>query len=806
MCGVVLLWWQGGVFWFNFWFNLTDEIYANFKKIYDGGLKDEFVNDIYKSDFSKNPFWDAISNVDSMSDQIKVAWTKYVQELLAQDWCNMSEKAVWTILYYFIPEFRSDISRSLKMNIWYSNDQYIIDEEELMKYCKEYYNSCGNSGWEWEVGEDEKMTSSTPADIKTNCKEFFEESYREWKKGEELLQKIYVAQLGADMYWNNSMDDSPYDIMTDMWTLSKLMYQDVKDPITPVFFDIPLASNSKETIKKDGGWTTSPGKSKSKTKKAGLTTSIENDKLYNEVKDGASLWWKWGLTRAALAALDLWGSVSLKDLDLQWEARDEWKSVSIWDENLPKGEVNLWDKPLRDVKTVEDEDLVIPLNDKVPSKSPQIIRDTRPVEPQNDTQPDEPQDDTQSNEEQDYDEDGDQDIDEDEPVAGGGIEALPFDDNSFYEEEYDSLVEWLDAFALTDNSFRNNVCVDEEEIDEPEPEEWYNDVNTVLSTIEIDNRSFAEMDKEEYAALVEQMLAAVDSYASLSEDKAEDIDKAASSRTEDFSTTDDPAEQDETSLKEIESCMELCKDDELSLDEKATCILKCACWKKTSPVFDPEKNPWLWPIYYIRLCSVPTKESTFSIRWKKILSLEEWMNEVYGVVNKLSSEWRLWKWTQQKWFLSASTNQMKMGDSLSFTIDVEFVDISTNEKKSSDQYTERKMESDNEVMQTTYNISNPLDNPATKNTYRMMWTQWEAVKDVITSANPDQNRDIQNELNQRPEPLIDMNETTNAGRYASLSEALGARLDWQWAFWTEIYNYTSDVDSYAQMLYNKKCD
>ena len=148
---------------------------------------------------------------------------------------------------------------------------------------------------------------------------------------------------------------------------------------------------------------------------------------------------------------------------------------------------------------------------------------------------------------------------------------------------------------------------------------------------------------------------------------------------------------------------------------------------------------------------------------------------------------------------------MKMADSLSFTIDVEFVDILNNRSKQSDQYKEREAENNNEILQEAFGISAKLDNPATLNPYRVVWNGRETTDDVITSANPAQNRAQNKELTEGSQLLVDPNEDANASRYASFLESIGKWMDEQWALWTNIVGYTSGLNYYTEVLYGKSC-
>jgi hypothetical protein len=76
--------------------------------------------------------------------------------------------------------------------------------------------------------------------------------------------------------------------------------------------------------------------------------------------------------------------------------------------------------------------------------------------------------------------------------------------------------------------------------------------------------------------------------------------------------------------------------------------------------------------------------------------------------------------TQQYNFLDSSTKKMNIPKTIAFSIDIEFVDMSDNEPKHSQQYEEKKAESRNKTWQRSYHIANDLDNPVLKNKYRII--------------------------------------------------------------------------------------
>ena len=267
------------------------------------------------------------------------------------------------------------------------------------------------------------------------------------------------------------------------------------------------------------------------------------------------------------------------------------------------------------------------------------------------------------------------------------------------------------------------------------------------------------------------MIDSVNEYSTLPETKQEEI-KEKSPDTSRF-TSDTTASQLKETAEEIKNCRKSCE--WLRIDQKASCMLMCACWEIDSPIFNPDKTPWLWPIFTFRFCAIPAVATNFSVGWKRIHSIEEWLKEIYWVVDKLSREWRLWKWTQQYEFLDSSTKQMNVADTFAFTIDIEFVDITSDKQKHSDQYEKRKKKAQNEMRKQEYQISNPIDSPSTKNTYRLMPDAWNTALDYSSSVNPNTTRKTTEELSEDPQPQVDRIKDSNAQRYSTISEDLWQR-------------------------------
>ena len=721
------------------WVDLKQEIVTKFQDDYDLWLSDEYLTVPYDPLYSKDPFWDSMKLYQWMSVQARVAGVKYVERALAFNGCSLSKEKEWSILYYFVPEFRWEIARTMKMEMGdYASKNYVFEEEEIFNYCMEFYN-CLNSKSGWDDGNNKMITSGTPEEIKTNCKEFFQSNYRYWQAEEKKVQNLQASWLWNDKYLNATVDDSPYDVVSDLATIWELSYLHAQQPITPVFFDLPLFANSKNALLDRKNW----------------WSSDEEELTFG-------------------------GSVSLNPV-----------------KDVPTRDVQILNSVSRDQTYVEANSTVKPLS-RVRSSSNEI------------------------------------------------------------KNEYDKLVEWLWAYRLNNDksTYYWSLCIDEEE--EPEVDAPEQEVLPSVRDVTV-WRDISNLTKDEYQEVMDYMVDAVKSYASLSESKKEELKNKA------WKVNDAGGSEEETEklAKDILECYKACVD--LSFDEQLACMLRCSCGEIASPIFNPDVNPGMWPIFMIRYCAVPavnpryfyewndgkdtwkigkktsnngnsrrkcvktrywecversnegwdwdsnsnssTREAiwtSFNPGWITIVSMEKWVNEILWVTDKLAREWKLWMWTQQYNFLDSSTKMMKFSDIISFTIAADKKDISQKAWEPTDEYVKRVMKTKNDNWLLVNHVANPLDNPATKNYYLLVSYEWERVWDIAASANADVARDAQWYLNVAPSFIVDQSENSNASRYASVSVLFSEWFDEQGDFWAKKVEYLDELDSYARALYAKK--
>ena len=654
--------------------------------------KDSYLESQYKSSYSKDPFGDAMNQIKSMNMQQKMAGVEYIEKLLLQKNCSLSQKKILSILYYFDSDgslnFRSEIARTMKMDSSdYSSKSLVFDKDKIKEYCEDFYvceiynnNEDGFKSYKDNIKD--KITSAKAEGIFDRCKEFFS-NYKVWQANEKRQQWVETARWWGDKYWDASVEDSPYDIMVDFWDVGKLLYTDMDQPITPVFYDLPMFANSKRALQDHQN-------------ERSLDSNI---RVWENVN-----WTNWVGNRNMQKRT--WDYVS-----------------SVWSELVNdwwwSGKSSSYPTPL-------------PLSNDVSSLNSEI------------------------------------------------------------------LVEWLNSYSInSDNALYNGNQCEEKNI-EPEWNVTRTDMSREGENLELE-WNYMNMTEEETKALIDNMISIVDQYAALPEWKSAEI-KEKVWDTLNFIDDTDPTNQ-ETANK-IKSCIESCNG--LRADQRASCIVMCACGEIDSPIFNPKDTPWLWPIFKIRFCAVPATNTKFSVWWRRMMSLEEWMNEIYGVVDKLSREWRLWIWTQQYNFLDSTTKKTKISNTVAFTIDMEFVDVGNIPGKQSLQYKKKQAEEWNKKMRLNTQISSDLDNPALKDKNRVVGQEWEIVNDLSAKANVDWAKQNQFNLSIAPSTATDLLSNSIANRYGIISQHLDKWLDQQWDFWVSSFWYLESMYEYAANLYKRK--
>ena len=736
----------------------------------------------YTWTYSKDPFLDALNIYTWMSAQARVAWVQYVEKALALEWCSLSKEKQWSILYSFVPEFRWEIARGLKIDHGdYDSKNYVFNEDVLLDYCTEFYN-CVNNKPDWWNEWNKVITSGTPEHIKTNCKEFFQVNYREWEAEQKKIQNLQISWLWNDRYVNATVKESPYDLMTDLGAVWELSYLQAQKPIVPVFYNLPIFAEYENELMNGKYW--------------------GNDCVEETYGGVVSLG---GESLSPDGSVSLWGLTPLKTPVITPEGgrveADLWRF--LWDWN---GESNIEPKSTR-LPTSEFDRLVewlwvytLKQNDSTYYWS--LCRDEE-IEPEQEIE---------------------QNI---EPIQEGIVpeRSTIIEEQSdlpeLTKEEYQELVEYMQESVSSYASLSESK---KEEIEK-----------------KAKNLTKGATDVDEIEGVAQDILSCYKSCVWLS------VDGQFACMLE-------------CSCWEIESpifnpdvnpgmwpifIVRFCAVPSVNPryfyewsswteDWDSTLVSWWSKWKSWWSKWRSwwwsnwwgtiwwgtnwwwsnwGGTIWWWSWWWSNWWSCSTdwdwtsREviwSSFNKWWTTMVSMEKWINEIYWVVDKLSREWRLWIWTQQYNFLDSTTKMTDIADSFSFTMGMDKKNIAQKAWEPTEQYQRRYMKARNNDWMVAYHVSNPLDNPSTKNRYRLVSYDWEIAGDISSSANADATRQAQWYLNMAPSFVVDQSENTNATRYAMVSVLFAEWMDEQWDYWDNKVEYLKELDQYAKALYAKK--
>lgn len=743
---MIILWLCGYVLWVD----LTDEVSSKFQDDYDLWFADEYLDIPYEPTYSKDPFWDAMKVYKWMSRQTRVAWVKYVEKALSLNNCWLSKKKQRAILYYYVPEFRWEIARNLKMEMGdYGSDNYVFDEEIILNYCTEFYKCVKNkAGWE-NTNTTDMITSGTPENIMTNCKEFFLSNYKEWEAEEKKVQNLQIAWLWNDKYLNWTVEDSPFDDVNDLWTVWELSYYQVQKPITPVFYDLAVFAKSKNALMNGKNW----GEGGDEELTFGWVVSL--DGLGNSNTVWSTPTSTQITTTSNPSVKPLWHA---KKLTIEWyDSLVEW----LWAYRLNNDDSVYYWSLCRDAEEEPEPEVVEQVEKTFEVRDVTIWRDIADLT----------------------------------------------------KAEYEELAEYMfDAV----NSY---VWLSEEKQKEIDKKAWKID------------RYFGAVSAEQTEVAAKQILGCYQTCVWLSIDNQVACMLRCSCGEMTSDIFDPEVNPGMWPIFVIRYCavptinprhFYAWSDGTDSFNSTLT-SWKNKWWSSNS---NGKRSGWWgngwavawwnwwgawwaswWDNEWSKGWNPKSNEAivkTFNVGWTTIVSMEKWIDEILWVVEKLSREWRLWMWTQQYNFLDSTTKMTDIRDTASFTINWRNKKVNRDAWKPTDEYLERTMKTQNENWLVANHVSNPLDNPATRNHYRLVGLQWEIVWDISSSANADVGRQAQSYLNITPSFIVDQSENSNLSRYVKVAELYSDWLDEQWAFWAEKVEYLDELDSYAKSLYAKK--
>jgi hypothetical protein len=183
-----------------------------------------YLNKSYNPKFEMDPFGAVMDDMQQQTTEVVLGG---MQEIVAQaqsQGCGITQKNLTAMLHYFSDDFRSKMENQLGTRSDQSFGQQ-LDSDAAKEACLKF-NRC-------------YYPKGFPGDVMTDCREKILSWYREGYDNQNLSQSVKLVQLGKDKYWNTSLEDSPYDLFYDLTAISKIMFEDIYEPVPLYFFQVP---------------------------------------------------------------------------------------------------------------------------------------------------------------------------------------------------------------------------------------------------------------------------------------------------------------------------------------------------------------------------------------------------------------------------------------------------------------------------------------------------------------------------------------------------------------------------------------
>ena len=151
------------------------------------------------------------------------AMEKTVWELNKKTDCQLDTQDVINVLYFTNNWFKRDLKNNL---MWFIKPVKLA----MANSCNKL-NVCVHKPVWWILNNSISLNKS--------CQNLVEDQFIQFYLNSYYLETIEMWSKWSNLFWNSSLDDSSYDIMNDVYVLSKIMFESVPKPQETLFYKMP---------------------------------------------------------------------------------------------------------------------------------------------------------------------------------------------------------------------------------------------------------------------------------------------------------------------------------------------------------------------------------------------------------------------------------------------------------------------------------------------------------------------------------------------------------------------------------------
>lgn len=203
----------------NFLSNWVDKVEKNIE--INGAKWKAVMKDLYNESLEKAQLLEVNPILESVKKTTRALNDNYL--------CNLKDDDLINILYRENKDFKKNIKN---LSLWVSSSEKA-----------DMINSCSKLMWCVLSSDDSKKIKESLS----YCSLIVNDYYLEQYKNSYNLSSLSKWNEWYEAYWNNSLEDSNYDILYDIYILSKILFDSPEEPTEVLFYDLPDISAAYES-------------------------------------------------------------------------------------------------------------------------------------------------------------------------------------------------------------------------------------------------------------------------------------------------------------------------------------------------------------------------------------------------------------------------------------------------------------------------------------------------------------------------------------------------------------------------------
>jgi len=206
----------------SFWFQV--DIGSAIDRLHTKIKRNQEVNELYGKPVVDNIYQKSLdlvqkNNISPMFEAI----SKTMINLNSDHNCQLDRQDIINIMYFANSSFKRDLQNNL--------ESFEQPKRDLMWNSCNKLNVCVYNPQGWVFKNTVTSNQNCQNSVSTQFTKYYVNSY--------YIETIGGWNLWANYFWNYSLEDSSYDIMYDIYVLGKILFENIEEPSTTLFYKMP---------------------------------------------------------------------------------------------------------------------------------------------------------------------------------------------------------------------------------------------------------------------------------------------------------------------------------------------------------------------------------------------------------------------------------------------------------------------------------------------------------------------------------------------------------------------------------------